>query len=292
MADPLLHASSTNVSLNGGHSKTEKPPFLIAHEDDKNVLAYWLSNASTLLAQILPLRLEPKYHAALNFKQQLTAYVEKTYRMLRDNLIKQISPVIESCIDQVPPFLIRKIFTQIFSYLNVKLFNSLMLRLELYSIGNGEYVETGLSQLEQWCYKATEKYLGSAWYELKHIKYAIGFLVIQDKSRKTLDEISDDLCPLLNIQQLYKICTWFFDDTYRNRGVAPRVISTMKDLKEGDYLNGAIRTAFLLDDDLSIPFSVDDFSKSTDQINITNIELPPLVLEHLGLDFLLSPVDS
>ncbi|XP_076914913.1 myosin-9-like [Bidens hawaiensis] len=252
------------LSYNSNHRSTDP--------DDNNVLAYWLSNASTLLVQASRTRRSDEHW------QKIVNNNGRFLDLLNNN--------------NVPPFLICKIFTQIFSYLNVKLFNSLMLRLELYSIGNGEYVETGLSQLEQWCYKATEKYVGSAWYELKHIKYAIGFLVIQDKSRKTLNEISDDLCPILNIQQLYKICTWFFDDKYRNRGVAPHVISTMKGLKEDDYVNGDVRTPFLLDDDLSIPFSVDDFSKSMDQINITNIELPPLVLEHLGLDFMLSRVDS
>jgi hypothetical protein len=39
--------------------------------------------------------------SALLFKQQLTAYVEKIYGMLRDNLKKDISPMLGSCIQ--PP---------------------------------------------------------------------------------------------------------------------------------------------------------------------------------------------
>lgn len=143
----------------------------------------------------------------------------------------------------------RKVFTQIFSFINVQLFNrymqskpissclflslfillfnevtlqmgyhscaiyqvssfytfcSLLLRRECCSFSNGEYVKTGLAELEQWCYEATSEvsiehsswflsstglshiyltcfslqFVGSAWDELKHIRQAVGFLVI------------------------------------------------------------------------------------------------------------------
>uniref|UniRef100_A0A6N2M7Q7 Myosin motor domain-containing protein n=1 Tax=Salix viminalis TaxID=40686 RepID=A0A6N2M7Q7_SALVM len=185
-------------------------------------------------------QVEAKYPALL-FKQQLTAYVEKIYGMIRDNLKKEISPLLGLCIqaprtsraslvkgarsvsnasaqqaliahwqgivkslgnflntlksNHVPPFLVRKVFTQIFSFINVQLFNSLLLRRECCSFSNGEYVKAGLAELEHWCYKATDEYAGSAWDELKHIRQAIGFLVIHQKPKKTLDEISHDLCP-------------------------------------------------------------------------------------------------
>ena len=42
-------------------------------------------------------QVEAKYPALL-FKQQLTAYVEKIYGMIRDNLKKEISPVLGLCI--------------------------------------------------------------------------------------------------------------------------------------------------------------------------------------------------
>ncbi|KAF5947580.1 hypothetical protein HYC85_013537 [Camellia sinensis] len=79
--------------------------------------------------------------------------------------------------NHVPPFLVRKVFTQIFSFINVQLFNSLLLRRECCSFSNGEYVKAGLAELEHWCYNATDEYAGSAWDELKHIRQAIGFLV-------------------------------------------------------------------------------------------------------------------
>jgi myosin-5 len=85
---------------------------------------------------------------------------------------------------QVPSFLISKVFTQIFSFINVQLFNrydfnscstcgtlgslsiwvlrnylycSLLLRRECCSFSNGEYVKAGLAELEQWCIYATEE---------------------------------------------------------------------------------------------------------------------------------------
>ena len=48
-------------------------------------------------------QIEAKYPAFL-FKQQLTAYVEKIYGMVRDNLKKEISPQLGLCI-QVTAFL-------------------------------------------------------------------------------------------------------------------------------------------------------------------------------------------
>lgn len=40
---------------------------------------------------------EAKYPALL-FKQQLTAYVEKIYAIMRDNLKKELAPVLTNCI--------------------------------------------------------------------------------------------------------------------------------------------------------------------------------------------------
>ncbi|XP_019225878.1 PREDICTED: myosin-11-like isoform X2 [Nicotiana attenuata] len=287
-------------------------------QDNNDILAYWLSNASTLLlllqrtlkasaaAAMTPLRrrsssaslfgrmsqsfrgnpqgvnlsfvtggvetlrqVEAKYPALL-FKQQLTAYVEKIYGMIRDNLKKEISPLLGLCIqaprtsraslvkgssrsvantaaqqaliahwqgivkslgnflntlkaNHVPPFLVRKVFTQIFSFINVQLFNSLLLRRECCSFSNGEYVKAGLAELEHWCFTATDEYAGSAWDELKHIRQAIGFLVIHQKPKKTLDEISHQLCPVLSIQQLYRISTMYWDDKYGTHSVSPDV---------------------------------------------------------------------
>ncbi|KAJ8452460.1 hypothetical protein Cgig2_000049 [Carnegiea gigantea] len=374
--------------------------------DDNEILAYWLSNASTLLLLLqstlkassatvitahrrrssAPLRMTQSFrgsprglhrsltgygiagsvesshqvdarYPALLFKQQLTAYVEKIYGVVRDNLKKEISPLLGLCIqaprasrasllkgsprsvassaaqqalithwqgivrslgnylntlkaNQVPPFLVRKLFTQIFSFINVQLFNSLLLRRECCSFSNGEYVKAGLAELEHWCYTATEEviastslgmgnmslcpnllsmqYAGSAWDELKHIRQAIGFLVLHHKPKKSLDDISHNLCPVLNIQQLYRISTMYWDDKYGTCSVSPEVISEMRTLMAEDS-NTAVSSSFLLDDDSSIPFSMDDITKSMDQIDILDVEAPPLLRANLGFSFLRMP---
>ncbi|KAF3658932.1 Myosin-12 [Capsicum annuum] len=331
------------------------------NQDNNDVLAYWLSNASTLLlllqrtlkasaaAAMTPLRrrsssaslfgrmsqsfrgnpqgvnlsfvtggvetlrqVEAKYPALL-FKQQLTAYVEKIYGMIRDNLKKEISPLLGLCIqaprtsraslvkgssrsvantaaqqaliahwqgivksletflntlkaNHVPPFLVRKVFTQIFSFINVQLFNSLLLRRECCSFSNGEYVKAGLAELEHWCFTATDE-------------------VIHQKPKKTLDEISHQLCPVLSIQQLYRISTMYWDDKYGTHSVSSDVISSMRLSMTED--NHAVSNSFLLDDDSSIPFSVDDISKSMEQIDIADIESPLPLRENSGFSFLL-----
>ncbi|KAG9160818.1 hypothetical protein Leryth_008662 [Lithospermum erythrorhizon] len=359
-------------------------------QENNDVLAYWLSNASTLLlllqrtlkasgaAGMAPPRrrssstslfgrmstqsfrgsprgvnlsflngnlpggldnlrqVEAKYPALL-FKQQLTAYVEKIYGMIRDNLKKDISPLLGLCIqaprtsraslvkgssrsvantaaqqaliahwqgivtslrnflntlkeNNVPPFLVRKVFNQIFSFINVQLFNSLLLRRECCSFSNGEYVKAGLAELEDWCAGATDEYAGSAWDELKHIRQAIAFLIMHQKPKKTLDEISNGLCPVLSIQQLYRISTMYWDDKYGTHSVSSEVISNMRVLMTEDS-NHAVSNSFLLDDDSSIPFSVDDISKSMEQMDVSEVEPPPLIRENSGFSFLLPRVE-
>ncbi|KAJ6746493.1 MYOSIN [Salix koriyanagi] len=336
--------------------------------DNNDVLAYWLSNSSTLLlllqhtlkasgaASLTPQRrrtssaslfgrmsqglraspqstglsylnrglsrlddlrqVEAKYPALL-FKQQLTAFLEKIYGMIRDNLKKEISPLLGLCIqaprtsraslvkgraqanafaqqaliahwqsivkslnsylktmkeNNVPPFLVRKVFTQIFSFINVQLFNSLLLRRECCSFSNGEYVKAGLAELEQWCDEATEEFAGSAWDELKHIRQAVGFLVIHQKPKKTLNEITKGALPGAEH-------TAAVQDQYH-------VISSMRVMMTEDS-NNAVSSSFLLDDDSSIPFSVDDISKSMQQVDIADIDPPSLIRENSGFGFLL-----
>lgn len=275
-------------------------------------------------------QVEAKYPALL-FKQQLTAFLEKIYGMIRDNLKKEISPLLGLCIqaprtsraslvkgrsqanavaqqaliahwqsivkslnnclktmraNYVPPFVVKKVFTQIFSFINVQLFNSLLLRRECCSFSNGEYVKAGLAELEQWCHDATEEFAGSAWDELKHIRQAVGFLVIHQKPKKTLKEITNDLCPVLSIQQLYRISTMYWDDKYGTHSVSSDVISSMRVMMTEDS-NNALSSSFLLDDDSSIPFTVDDISKSMQKVEASDIDPPPLIRENSGFSFLL-----
>lgn len=272
-------------------------------------------------------QVEAKYPALL-FRQQLTAYVEKIYGIIRDNLKKELSSFLSSCIqaprtsranslrssgrsfgnsspanhwhgiieslngllrtlteNYVPPVLVQKIFTQTFSYMNVQLFNSLLLRRECCTFGNGEYVKAGLAELELWCGQAKQEYAGSSWDELKHIRQAVGFLVIHQKSRISYDDITNDLCPVLSVQQLYRICTLYWDDNYNTRSVSPDVISSMRILMTEDSSNEA-SNSFLLDDTSSIPFSVDDISSSLQVKDLSGVKPAVDLLENPAFQFL------
>ncbi|XP_057868018.2 myosin-9 isoform X2 [Cryptomeria japonica] len=351
----------------------------IENQENNDVLAYWLSNTSTLLfflqrtlkatgaagvtpqkrrssstllgrmaqgfrsspsAMGLPFgiggldavrQVEAKYPALL-FKQQLTAYVEKIYGIIRDNLKKDISALLGLCIQaprtsrasmvkasrlqananaqQVPnhwqsitkgltsllqtmranyvsSVLVNKIFIQIFAFINVQLFNSLLLRRECCSFSNGEYVKAGLADLELWCCEATEEYAGSAWDKLMHIRQAVGFLVIHQKPKKSLDEVTHDLCPVLSIQQLYRISTMYWDDKYGTHSLSQDVIANMRVLMTEDS-NSSRGNSFLLDDDSSIPFSVEDISKSMRETDLSDINPPPQLLDNSAFQFLLT----
>ncbi|KAJ6964197.1 myosin-12-like [Populus alba x Populus x berolinensis] len=75
-------------------------------------------------------------------------------------------------------------------------FGILLLRRECCSFSNGEYVKAGLQELEQWCRKASDQFAGSSWDELRHIRQAVWFLVSHQKAQKSLEEITNELCPV------------------------------------------------------------------------------------------------
>ncbi|KAL5227455.1 hypothetical protein ABZP36_015720 [Zizania latifolia] len=184
----------------------------------------------------------------------------------------------------VPPFLICKLFTQVFSFINVQLFNSLLLRRECCSFSNGEYVKAGLDEIEHWCFWLTEEYAGSSWDELKHIRQAVALLILEEK-HKSLKEITDDYCPALSMQQLYRISTMYCDDKYGTLGIPPEVVSSMRTKMVEGSSSPSVQddiNSFLLDDDFSIPFSIDDIAKLMVHIDIADMDLPPLIQENKG----------
>ncbi|GFQ02596.1 myosin-8 [Phtheirospermum japonicum] len=240
-------------------------------------------------------QVEAKYPALL-FKQQLTAYVEKIYGIIRDNAKKELSSLLSSCIqapttstansltghwggiieslngllttlknNHVPPVLVQNIFKQIFSYINTELFNSLLVRGECCTFSNGEYMKSGLDELEVWCGHAQE--------------------VIHQKSRITYDDLTTDLCPMLSVQQLYRICTIYGDDNFNTPSVDPEVISSMKILMTEES-EDADSNSYILDDNSSIPFSVDDISSSLREADFTNVKPAVELLENPDFNFL------
>ena len=138
---------------------------------------------------------------------------------------------------------------------------------------------------------------------------AVTFLVIHQKHKKSLEEITNDLCPVLSVQQLYRISTMYWDDRYNTETVSHEVQLSSKALNQsfshctfksssrnangtcmqflvgvsadwsvvlaGQVLgrmkqlmvdnNTAASHSFLLDDDSSIPFSLDDIQNLMDE---------------------------
>ncbi|KAL4195806.1 hypothetical protein AMTRI_Chr04g180180 [Amborella trichopoda] len=291
-----------------------------------------LSSSSSLLGGTFSdegtRHVDARYPAIL-FKQRLTACLEKIFGLIRDNMKKEINPLLTNCIqapkatrassaraskspggasqlslsshwdsiikfldsllgrlreNHVPSFLVRKLVTQIFLFINIQLFNSLLLRRECCSFSNGEYVKSGLAELERWINDASEDYAGTSWHELKYIRQAVGFLVIHQKRKKSLDEITNELCPALTVQQLYRISTMYWDDKYGTQSVSNEVVASMREIvsKEQNFTSNS----FLLDDDLSIPFSAEDLSKAIPAIDPADVELPPFLREIPSFQFL------
>ncbi|XP_051151183.1 myosin-15 isoform X2 [Andrographis paniculata] len=268
--------------------------------------------------------MEAKFPALL-FKQQLTACVEKIFGLIRDNLKKEISPLLGQCIqapknqrvhggkstrspsgiaqqlpstewdsiikfldslmsrlqeNYVPSFFIRKLITQVFSFINIQLFNSLLLRRECCTFSNGEYVKSGLAELEKWIVNATEEFAGTSWHELNFIRQAVGFLVIHQKRKKSLEEIRQDLCPKLTVRQIYRISTMYWDDKYGTQSVSTEVVAQMREIVSKDSQNLSSSNSFLLDDDLGIPFTTEDVYMAIPGIDPSDIELPQFFSEY------------
>ncbi|KAL3330176.1 hypothetical protein AABB24_034168 [Solanum stoloniferum] len=267
--------------------------------------------------------MEARYPALL-FKQQLTACVEKIFGLIRDNLKKEISPLLGLCIqapkiqrvhggkstrspggipqqapssqwdsiikfldsflsrlrgNHVPSFFIRKLTTQVFSFINISLFNSLLLRRECCTFSNGEYVKSGLAELEKWIVNAKEEFAGTSWHELNYIRQAVGFLVIHQKRKKSLEEIRQDLCPALTTRQIYRISTMYWDDKYGTQSVSNEVVAQMREILNKDSQN-LTSNSFLLDDDLSIPFLTEDIYMALPELDPSLMELPKFLSEY------------
>ncbi|MCD7469621.1 hypothetical protein HAX54_008763, partial [Datura stramonium] len=190
----------------------------------------------------------------------------------------------------VHPVFVQKILNQIFSYINVQLFNSLLLQRECCTFSSGEYVKAGLQEIEIWCGNIKEEYVGSSLDELKHARQAVGFLVINQKSRLTSEDLTTDLCPILSTQQLYRICTLYWDEDFNTQGVSPDVISSFKDQTKQDAsdanANDADNNNFTLEDNSSIPISVEDINSSLKDVDFTGVKPANELLEHAAFQFL------
>ncbi|KAL5070812.1 hypothetical protein RYX36_021699 [Vicia faba] len=323
-------------------------------QDNNNCMAYWLSNTSALFFHLqrclrAPARkpptptgffgrmtqgfrssnslssgsfdvehqVEAKYPALL-FKQQLAAYVEKIYGIVRENMKKELSPLLSTCIEEhrtrkdnsqtagswlniieclnkflkilkenyVPPILIQKVFNQTFQYINAEIFNSLLLHKECCTFNNEEYIKSGLAELELWCIEVTEEYAGSSLDELNHSKQAVRFLVAQEKDEISYDDLTNDICPVLSSQQLYRLCTLNSDENENEsrKSVSTDVTTRLKLLMTDDV--GDDDKSFLLEDNSSLPIIVEEVSHSQKDKTIPKVNPPAELLESPAFQFL------
>ncbi|GLC49895.1 hypothetical protein PLESTB_000320400 [Pleodorina starrii] len=306
-------------------------------QEDNNCLSYWLSNTVTLLHMLNKnggfKQVEAKFPALL-FKQQLDAFVQRIFPMIRDNVRKEISPMLDNCIhtpkasgrtaarpgaaapaggdkaagaagaaqqaashkswtdilhvldtllavvkaNNVPKVLVQALFKQLFRFINVKLFNDLLLWRECCSFSNGEYVKTGLEQVAHWINGAGADYMADSWEELKHLRQAVTFLETANKPKKSLEEMTSDLCLDLSYQQLYRISTMYWDDKHNTETVSAEVLNRMKQQAMVDS-NSAASHSFLLDDDSSLPFQAAELLENMDDEDLYNGIPMPEVLQ-------------
>jgi myosin-5 len=119
----------------------------------------------------------------------------------------------------------------------------------------------------------------------------VQLLVIHQKPKKTLNEITLELCPVLSIQQLYRISTMYWDDKYGTETVSQEVLVAMKELMMKDQ-NTNMSNSFLLDDDSSIHFTIDDISGTMSSIDLSVVEPPEAMRENPAFRFLMDAVGS
>lgn len=189
--------------------------------------------------------------------------------------------------NHVPQILAHKLLTQIFYMVNVQLFNRLLLRRECCSLSNGEYIRAGLTQLKHWCNDVTQELADSAWEALRHIRQAVDFLVISLKPIRTWREIRNDVCPALSLQQLERIVGMYWDDMNGTNIISAEFASSMRATLHEES-NSVTSFSVLLDDDSSIPFSLEDIAKSMPTIEeTTENDLLPFVHENQSFAFIL-----
>jgi myosin-5 len=121
----------------------------------------------------------------------------------------------------------------------------------------------------------------------------VQLLVIHQKSKKTLSEITTDLCPVLSIQQLYRISTMYWDDKYGTETVSQDVLVAMKQQMADDAAHAHASqhpsNSFLLDDDAVIPFTVEEMAVAMPEIDISDVPLPPALAGLTAFAFLQGP---
>ena len=241
-----------------------------------------------------------KYNG-LMFQKQIDALVQRIFPLLRDNAKRKIVPYLPVCVykrpsktsdsdvvdphadplspwnhvvsvfddllnalqvNHVPGLLVQMLFEQLFSYLNTQVFNQQLLRPEMNSSGNAEYINSGLQAVEEWIGKAGVDWTGASWNNLVHLRQANAFLATPSKYDKLLPDIMKGICPDLSIHQLYRLGRMHVDTSggFGMDTLSQNVLTEMKILMAKGVSSGAL-DSFLLDDDSTIPFRAEDVAK-------------------------------
>lgn len=193
--------------------------------------------------------------------------------------------------NHVPRLLVQKLFEQLFSFINVRLFNRLLLHPEHVFFAIGENLNMWLNEVKLWIRKARREWVGDSWQQLSHIRQAAAFLLLPEKSAKSLD-IFQELCPLLSVPQLYRFSTMYWDQDHAGKEtVSFDVLSEMKRrMVEGVSAPGG--HSFLLDDDSAIPFSQEQIEGLVDgQELLGYIPVPQEMRDSPRFEFLQKKVD-
>ncbi|KAJ8442805.1 hypothetical protein Cgig2_016271 [Carnegiea gigantea] len=208
---------------------------------------------------------EARYPAIL-FKQQLTASVEKIFGLIRDNVKKEISPLLGLCI-QAP---------------------------KATRGGKSSKSPGGVPHqlpISQW--DGIIKFLDSLMARLRENHNTRGFFANENKfSTAFYCDVNAALFQMaLTVRQIYRISTMYWDDKYGTQSVSNEVVAQMREMLNKDNQNLATNS-FLLDDDLRqvlllklttsffeitslhIPFCTDDISKAIPAIDPMHIKLP------------------
>ncbi|GJM89588.1 hypothetical protein PR202_ga05794 [Eleusine coracana subsp. coracana] len=218
-------------------------------------------------------QIEARYPALL-FKQQLVDLTEKVYGMISDKLKKELNPLLELCIQDPRT-----------SFSNQSK-ASLSPATGSGSINFGPQVAYPNIFYGQ-C-SIVQQVSSFLW------SYQILLLeVISLKPIRTWEEIRTDVCPALTLQQLERVVGMYWDDvngtniTSAEASLADFFISSMKaTLREES--NSVSSFSILLDDDSSIPFSLEDIARSMPNIEDTSdYDLLPFIRENQSFAFLL-----
>ena len=186
--------------------------------------------------------------------------------------------------NHVPTLIVQKLYGQLFKFLNVRLFNQLLLRGECCSFINGEYISTGLAEMEVWVESIGQTYLGSC---MAQLRQAVDFLVNPLKHKMLLQEIENVLCPALSPAHLYRFSTLYRDGRFGTETVSNEVLAEMKRRMIERAASPSGRVFMLSYEDSTVPYSKEDVvGLFAGRDLLGKVALPEMLKSEPAFDFL------